>query len=372
VTRKEDRHRVGRRLLKALLEQQHIHQVEPPSRRFVIRTGREIMAQPLPDYQIDGLWPERSLVVLFGSPGTGKSFLALAWALAILNGIPWIGQRCIRGPVLYIAAEGQGFLRIRLEAWQRGNRGHSAAELWVITDPPQLLDPAEIDALIAALKALPERPVLVVIDTLARTMVGGDENSAKDVGLFIGAIDRIRTEFGCTVLVVHHSGKEGSKERGSSALRGAADVMIRVNRLPGKRDVFRVHCEKAKDGPGFKTFTLDLIPTKTTAGESCYLIAGDWRTKGDQVGPNLPEPARKLHETLRTRTKGAADRALTSAELRERSGLKKTSFQRALKTLKEGGFVEFRRMGQKLIYWSLGSDKDQGSPKSERGPPKRA
>jgi RecA-family ATPase len=51
-----------------------------------------------------------------------------------------------------------------------------------------------------------------VIDTLARSMAGGDENAAKGVGEFIAAIDRLRGDH--AALVVHHTGKDGDRERG--------------------------------------------------------------------------------------------------------------------------------------------------------------
>lgn len=47
-------------------------------------------------------------------------------------------------------------------------------------------------------------PKMIVIDTLARSFVGKDENSATDMGLFVRNIDLIRERFDCTVLAVHH------------------------------------------------------------------------------------------------------------------------------------------------------------------------
>ena len=59
-----------------------------------------------------------SLTTLFGSPGCGKSFVAIDMACCIASGQEWNGNRTATGQVLYIAGEGHvGFAR-RLTAWQ--------------------------------------------------------------------------------------------------------------------------------------------------------------------------------------------------------------------------------------------------------------
>jgi hypothetical protein len=40
--------------------------------------------------------------------------------------------------------------------------------------------------------AAEHRPALVVFDTLARSMVGGDENSARDMGQLIDGAEHVR------------------------------------------------------------------------------------------------------------------------------------------------------------------------------------
>lgn len=71
--------------------------------------------------------------------------------------------------------------------------------------------------------------MLVVIDTLARSMGAGDENTAKDAAQFARNCDLIREATGAHVMVIHHSGKnEDLGARGSSALRAAVDNEIQV------------------------------------------------------------------------------------------------------------------------------------------------
>ncbi len=78
---------------------------------------------------------------------------------------------------------------------------------------------------------------------MARSMVGGDENAARDVGLFIDNVDQVRRRYGAAALVVHHTGKDGKLERGSTALRGAADTLVA---LRPDDDELKLTCEKQK------------------------------------------------------------------------------------------------------------------------------
>ena len=46
---------------------------------------------------------------------------------------------------------------------------------------------------------------LIVIDTFQRNFVG-NENSAEDVGNFINQLDKLISDYGCCVCLIHHSG----------------------------------------------------------------------------------------------------------------------------------------------------------------------
>ena len=72
------------------------------------------------------------------------------------------------------------------------------------------------------------RIALVVIDTLARAMVG-NENAPEDMGAFVAACGQIREATETNVLIVHHCGKDMAKgARGQSGLRAATDVELEI------------------------------------------------------------------------------------------------------------------------------------------------
>jgi hypothetical protein len=125
-----------------------------------------------------------------------------------------------------------------------------------------LLEPAAVATFLRATRHV--QPVLVVFDTLARCMTGGDENSALHMGRVVAVTDRVRVELGATVLFLHHTTKAGGSERGSSALRGALDTLLALNPVD---DQLTLSVEKQKDAPPFAPIELRLDPF----GGSCVI-----------------------------------------------------------------------------------------------------
>jgi hypothetical protein len=170
---------------------------------------------------------------------------------------------------------------------------------------PLLTQPQELAALNKTLKELPKPPALIVIDTLARCFVGGDENSAKDMGLFVQACRGLQAATGGALLVVHHTGKpkknsgDPGLERGSSALRAAADaVLLQVK----KNDMVTITNEKQKDDEEFKPVSLRLKqidlgndPVTKRSLNSCVLVDAelDGSAPGDQK-TDLPNESEQL------------------------------------------------------------------------------
>ena len=203
-----------------------------------------------------------------------------------------------------------------------------------------------------ALTRLSPLPDLIVIDTLARTLVGADENSAKEVGEYIAAVDLIRKETGAAVLLVHHIGKNSIRgERGSSALRGAADTMMSLT-LSKQPSAFTLECTKQKDAREFDKIHLGLKTVDFGDGESsCVIVAGVAHVdKGE-----LSAPQRMALKTLNQfGTEGA-----TSGDWRNSSELDDSTFYRALRALQNGGFVErpgLKEKGERYTLTEKGRD----------------
>ena len=189
-------------------------------------TRDDLANLPTPEPLIDGVLDRRTVALLAGTYGTCKSFLALDWAASLATGCPWQGRTAHPINVLYVAGEGAYGLERRLLSWERARKVRIPRDaLTVVGLAVQLSMSYERDVL--ADMAREGGYGLVVIDTLARSAVGKDENSAKDMGELVAGLDKIKdamTDVGGAVLAVHHTGKDKATVRGSSALEGAMDV----------------------------------------------------------------------------------------------------------------------------------------------------
>jgi hypothetical protein len=306
-----------------------------PRPRFKLLTVEDLASMPPPEWLIPGVLVAGSFCVLYGQPGAGKSFLALDLALEIAR----------YGPVVYNAAEGQGGLYNRVQAAQQ-ERQITTKNVYFLAVPVDLRDPNTVDDLIEAIRVLAE-PKLVVVDTMARSMVGGDENSAKDVGEFIAGIDRLRSEFGCAVLLVHHAKKADARvERGSSALRGAADTMMYLDER-GKTDLL-LSCEKQKDAAPFPDLHLSLGIVALPTGETSCVIRRD--STFNDAPTVLAAHERAIQTILAAASGGLRHSDIKTRFVAEAHG-SGSAFDRAWRTLKGLGLIE---MGKDKRYLLVG------------------
>ncbi len=185
-------------------------------------------------YVIKGIIGPGELIVVYGAPKSGKTFFVTDLALRVSARMLWFEHRVNQGLVIYVASEMGRRAQRRVKAWidERLGDAASAPPFALVPRVVNLLDELDVERLVATIESLiPEhgRPALIVVDTLARSMAGGDENGALDMGRAIAVADRLRDLFGTATVLVHHAGKDISKGgRGSSSLLGAADAYILV------------------------------------------------------------------------------------------------------------------------------------------------
>lgn len=181
------------------------------------------------DYVVKGLLQRSSAAVGYGAPGEGKTFVFLDLAYHVAAGAPWHGLKVHAGGVLYLAFEGTGGLVKRAKAL-RQRYGTADVPLYVSGAAMNIREAAGRAELGSLMATLPAKPSLIVFDTFARALCGGDENSAQDVGAFNSAIAALVENTGACVLLIHHSGKnKAAGARGSSALLGAIDTELEVD-----------------------------------------------------------------------------------------------------------------------------------------------
>ena len=290
-----------------------------------------------------------SLAWLAGKPGSGKTFAAVDIAGSVGTGTDWHGQPVTQGPVLYIIAEAVSGLSQRVDAWATIH-GHVAG-ITFLPVAVQLLDDTEMTAVTTVAREL--GAVLVIIDTQARVTVGAEENSAKDMGEFVAALDRLREATRACILTVHHEPRNGEGLRGSIALEGSATTVIHA-----KKDGAAVELTttKQKEAPEQPPMRLALHPVGMSAVLSHEASGLSGFTTSSE---------RHILTVLRDSfgTRGAA-----KTELKEAANLPKTTWYSTIQSLENKGLVLAQKDGRATVYTATADSQQQEFPKVPTSP----
>ena len=216
--------------------------------------GDAIFDVPPPRRLVGDLLQSDSLAAFYGAPASGKTFVALDIGLSVASRRLWQGKEVVDGPVLYIVAEDAPGISKRCRAWRSryGDIGNDVH--WLLQRVPLLEGDymAELCDIVAEIA-----PALVIVDTLAKCMIGAEESSSRDMGLAIDGLDRLRAVTNSCVAVVHHGGKDPSRGmRGSNALLAAVDTAVECRRTHGGITATVIKQKNAPDGERLH-FTLD-------------------------------------------------------------------------------------------------------------------
>lgn len=246
---------------------------------FRLVQAAEFAAQPSGSWLIKGLIPKADLGIVYGASGAGKSFVMLDLCMAIARGVPWRGLKVRQGKVVYIAAEGGGGFRKRLQAYAiHHSIDLSAVPFYVLHASPNLLDPKQVKALCRAIEA--EGDVAMIVgDTFAQMTPGANENAAEDMGKAISHFRVVGRKVGAVVVLVHHAGKDAAKgARGWSGLKAAADFEVEVTR-DGDHRAINTTKQKDADDEASWPFRLETVPVGMDDDgdiiDSCVLAESD-------------------------------------------------------------------------------------------------
>lgn len=213
-----------------------------------------LAAQPVIDWQLEKIAAVASVGLVYGQPGSKKTYAMLDLAVCTALGKDWLGFPVRQGPVLLVDEE-SGPRRL-LRRMGEAVRGHLAdASLSIFATALEgfnfwLPNPGtgrkELEDAICQTQAR-----LVIIDALADVMLGGDENAVKDTQRVFHTLRQVAEGTGATIQLIHHSLKNGNGYRGSSAINGALDFAVEVESKNGDALV-KFETTKARDGEPVK------------------------------------------------------------------------------------------------------------------------
>lgn len=280
-------------------------------------TADEILARDdEPEPRIDGLIPAGGSVIVPAQHKAGKSTLALSLAHALVTGDDALDRfpvRAIDGAVAYLNYEmtpgmlAQWWADLPLSAEQR--------DRLVIVNLRGRENPLSSPAGCARLAAfLRDRDAdAVIVDTFGASFTGTDQNSASEVSRYLADLDRVKHDgqVGELILLAHAGWGDQGRTRGSSALEGWADSILRLTREGTTAQASRMLEAIGRDVDVPKT-RLEYDPATRLVRAVGESGATAYRTlKRDELAPHVLDVvgrtpgigAREVYDRLRALTK---------------------------------------------------------------------
>ncbi len=258
---------------------QAMKEQEPRPSRYRMMSASDFDNEPEPTWIIPGLLPADSSVLWVGPSQSFKSFLLLDAFLGVATGTATFGATPEKGLCIYGAIEDlRNIGKSRRRAWQT-SRGMGPADLdgFRACLVPFLQMPGDVEDWHKEIEKWlgGRRLALMGIDTAGKVLGGLNENAAENVRLFWKLCDDVRERYGCTVVAVHHSGKDEARgARGSSAWLADFDSVIETRRPSPDQLAVEVTVRKHKNAADAGRWTFrgseiagSLVFSPTTASE---------------------------------------------------------------------------------------------------------
>jgi RecA-family ATPase len=261
-------------------------------------TAASLEGLPVPPrlWHVRDLVPARTVTLIGGDGGVGKSILALQLAFATATGLSWIGQAVRQGRALHLSAEDD-----RDELHRRVDQISTfygmplekapGLTLWSLADDDAVLVTGSPGQTLQATSRWGElqryieldKPALVVLDSLA-DVYGANENERPQVRQFVRLLRGLAMPADTAVLLLGHPSLTGLSS--GSGLSGSTHWNNSV------RSRMFMAAPETEDGgasePNLRTLTVKKA-NYTQAGAELRLrwVAGAFDTEGGQMASTL-------------------------------------------------------------------------------------
>ena len=283
---------------------------------------RELKDRKPPTYalgtSLDGDAPPYAIYLngmnmMYGDRGTGKTFITLDFACRLALGNP-------NKHVIYTAGEGISGLYGRLRAWEL-HYHQTVSNLMLWENALQAMNTNEVAAFISDIEQNNYKPIMIIVDTMARAAKGLNENDTRDMVIFMDAYEQLVERLGCGVLFIHHVNRMGGI-RGSSVFDGALDSMLKVVSSDGRITVYNRYDKGGKnkhreEGPDLQfvilPVTVDELMDMDDPGAEKQAIATTVDNVLDDPSVELRGNQKRILEALQGHEAGLSAQAIADA-----------------------------------------------------------
>jgi len=327
-------------------------------------TLMDLYQRKLPEIQwvVKDLIPLGGITAITGNSNSFKSFLMHDLAASVASGEPFLGHfQTTQGKVLIVDEENPlNIIRKHFE------------DLGIPPSPDLVFLSqegfhADVEASAKALRAIVEelKPLLIVFDSLVDIQTG-DENVAPVMN---AVFQTLRHEFlsdESAIIVIHHHRKEvagqgsvpGSSMRGSSAIQGAIDAHLAMNRK-GKMDV-TITQDKLRVQEQLDPFKVSLVSSEE--GQLAFKYQGEDTSKQDAL--------LKIENAVLDAIFEADPEPMSVKALAEATGKSENAVREAGKALVAKGLAIAKKGPSGAFLFSLAiTDNSPEGKSSEENPP---
>ena len=209
---------------------------------------------------IEGILRQGQKMVVQSASKANKTNLAISRALAVANGVPWLGRKTLQGPVLFVNFELPSWAiheRTKVISSGMGIEVPDHFKIWNLRGTKFSGTRHLLDELLHRIEKEAFHPILIELDPIYKLYKGRKENESGEMGQVLEEIDDIISETKAAVSFSHHYSK-GNKSQADILDRSAGSGIF-------ARDVDAI---------------LDLLPHEE---QNCFILSSSLRTERNIV-----------------------------------------------------------------------------------------
>ena len=250
--------------------------------------------RPPIEYLAGDIFEIPSLNVVYGAPGSLKSFLLADLAVCVASGNAWLtpyvdgshyGFPVTQGPVVWLDFDnGKQRTHNRFSALGKARNLPHNTPLFYYSMPEPILDAGHEKQVQEVAKIIKKHNgSLVIIDNLGMISGGADENSCSMIPVLSNLRGLVETT-GTVVIVIHHRRKstnrnirQGDDLRGHSSIESALDLVLLIDRKKQSNTIsIQSTKERGTDISAFSAiFTYKMVGYKQLKEAQFYSVEND-------------------------------------------------------------------------------------------------